>query len=39
MEELTCIECGCHVGWISDCGPHGFVYCDECNEECNEDEE
>lgn len=37
MEELICIECGCSVGWIIDCGPHGFVYCERCYED--EDEE
>lgn len=30
MEEIFCFNCGCHVGWITDCGPHGIIYCDEC---------
>ncbi len=38
MEELICCECNTHIGWITDCGPHGMVFCDECNEE-NKDEE
>jgi len=28
--ELICIECGSHIGWITDSGPIGLPYCDEC---------
>ena len=30
MIEIICDGCGCHVGYITDSGPHGLVYCDEC---------
>ena len=41
MIELTCDGCGVHVGYMSDSGPHGFIYCDECylDEQDEDDEE
>ena len=32
MEELLCSECGDHLGWLTDSGPRGMAYCDECYE-------
>lgn len=32
MMELTCWECGDHVGWMTGSDLHGLVYCDECYE-------
>lgn len=32
MEELNCEDCGCHIGWMSYAGPHGYVRCDTCHD-------
>lgn len=33
MIEVLCDNCQCHVCWMTDCGPRGTIYCDECYEE------
>ena len=32
MNELKCFECEIHIGWITDSGPIGLTFCDECHE-------
>lgn len=39
MEELRCISCRGHLGWISDNSPRGFVKCDSCHQSDIESEE
>lgn len=39
MEELVCCECGVHVGYISGHDPIGFVYCDDCYLDLQDEEE
>lgn len=39
MEELFCGTCHRHVGWMNYAGPHGSVYCDECKEDEDREEE
>jgi len=39
MEEITCSVCGCHVGWITDNAPKGFIYCDDCKKQDEDEEE
>ena len=31
-DELICIDCGEHIGWLTDSGPRGIAYCNYCKE-------
>lgn len=39
MKELKCDGCNAHLGWLNDCGPRGWVYCDDCKKQEDEERE
>jgi len=39
MDDLTCGTCHEHIGWMTDCGPRGWVYCDSCKEKEDSEKE
>lgn len=32
MREICCFICNRHLGWMTDSGPCGMMFCDECKE-------
>lgn len=39
MDELCCDTCNAHIGYMNNCGPRGMVFCDECADEPDGEED
>ena len=37
--KISCDCCHTHLGWMNDCGPRGWIYCDSCKEKRDKEEE